>query len=254
MEEKVKQYYIKLGIDLDSYIHPIAKELNIVEKGTSGERIMDHLSKLLIIDIETIKKHNSNDFKYYIEKLNKTDISFWGERFELYLYAKIIMKLKDSDFKVRRGLVGIEPDFIIYNNKTKAGVESTSVFYSDSSKKTDPIQKIISKCKEKEEYTYANLNTCLIIDYTNLNFYRGLLNNFKESISNIIANQNSKYGAILYHFNYHQIVPNNLLFQSKAYDYINPKIDQNLKEVLNLILGERDKTNDSTGQTFVRVI
>jgi len=112
----------------------------------------------------------------------KKDISFWGDRFEVYWYLSLIRELNSPIKNLRRGSLGKEPDFVFEFEGKTLGIETTSLMFSEESLKTNPISKILSRIKTKESKSYATKSCFLILDSSNLSFYRTLTNNFRNHI------------------------------------------------------------------------
>ena len=172
MEQGHIDYLQNIGIDVGQGGHPFAKEFEVVKK--TGDPFMikcfEHLLLMLILDIETIKNYNTDDYNLYIKRLRATDSSFWGQRFELSWYSSLISKMKHKPNNLRRGRDGEEADFLFEYNGEQVSVETTSVVYELTSSMKNPILKIKGTIGDKEKMKYADRNCCLVIDYTNLSF------------------------------------------------------------------------------------
>ncbi len=243
MDNKVVKYLNDLGIDLLANIHPFSKEY-LIFSSVNNQNLkdcIDHLISLFVIDLELIKRHNLNDFEFYKKKISKNDISFWGIRFELFTYSKLIQKLDKNNFEIKRGKDGMNADIIVSFEGKSIQIETTAALYSDDSSKTDPISKIMKRILIKENKPYSGKFTCLLIDINNLLFYRQLSNNFRISITELCSNLESKFGAILFHFTENIKTLDNLHFVSSAYDWFNPDIDPNLNRFLKNILEYKDQ-------------
>lgn len=239
LEEKYKKLLFEMGMDVNNPSYPLGKEyLNILQlKNDIYLQCIDHLITLLLLDMLLIKKYNVDDFEYYLKKLKIKTISFWGERFEIYFYARLIQKSYENSFSVRRTTKYEEPDFVIENELGLTYIEATSLNYEENTLRTNPIRKINKKINEKQLKPYANENTCLVIDLTNLLFYRPILDNFSKSITEYIDDLESNFGAILFHQTYHTIENDLPYFYSNAYDWRNPNISSKTNGLLRSILG-----------------
>lgn len=247
MEEKCRKYLLSCGIDLDDLSHPISLERDSIIKFNNPDlaKIIEHLIMMLTIDIDSIKKHNLDDFNHYLTKLKKKDISFWGERFEIFFYNRLISKLNTTIKDIKRGVEGKDADFIVEYNGHYIAIETTSLNFSKTSPKENPITKLKNKIFEKDRKPYSNLRCCLIIDITNLIFYRKIYKNFSISIAELFASLESKFGAILLLESVHIIEGENLIYKSQVYDWLNPNIDIGLKEFLSQTLVSNGEDIDS---------
>lgn len=234
MEKRFENYLNGIGIDISRRGHPFADEyLNV--KSTNNEmaiKCFEHLLLLLIVDLERIKSHNQADYEQYLKKLNATDTSFWGQRFEISWYSSLIHRLKNPVQNLRRGKEGEEADFVFEYNKGLVSIETTSVTYESSSKMSNPISKLKKAIAEKDGKPYADSDCCLIVDFSNLSFYRKTKKNFSTTISDLIGNMRSSFGAVLFHEAFHIPEEENPRHITQVYDWNNPKCSTALKAFL----------------------
>lgn len=195
---------------------------------------------MLILDIETIKSYNLDDYNHYIKKLHATNSSFWGQRFEIFWYSTLISKFKGKITDLRRGKEGEEADFVFKYNGKQISIETTSVVYELTSSMTNPISKIKGAIGGKEKKKYADKNCCLIIDYSNLSFYRKILKNFKTTISELIEQLNSNFGVILFQFSFHSGEISNPKYFSQVFNWTNNEANSTLTDFLNENLSQPD--------------
>jgi hypothetical protein len=232
MDDKYIQIAKKYGVDLSDLSSPSAIEYHKCLKLNDPriQQSMDHSILKMVESPARIKEHNSDDFEYYRKKLTVKDISFWGERFEILVYAQLIQKDKIQDF--RRGQAGTEPDFVFAFNHVEIGIETTSVNYQTESLKKDSVKKIMRQVGEKSKKPYANTNTCLIVDITNMMFYRYVLNNFKTTLSELTTTMSSSFGSVLLTYTYHTTIGGELHDVVDYYDVKNNEISPTLKDFL----------------------
>ncbi len=218
---KVIAYLEKNGIDFKDTSHPLVKEYSNVKilDNPMLLQAFEHLLMILVVDLEIIKKHDPTSYNYYLSKLCVNELSFWGERFEIYYYSKLIQHSKLKS--LRRGKSGGEADFIGDYESSMICIETTTINYSANSEMSNPISKILKVINRKDKKTYANCNCCLVIDISNLLFYRKIINNFKTTISSVIDTLESQFGAILFFYSYHDSTKGNLHYISKAYTWLN---------------------------------
>lgn len=250
MEKKYNEFLKKIGIDLSDLNHPISKEFCLMLKSKDKNiiRCYENLLKNMIIDILLIKQHSLTDYIYYINKLKKKDISFWGERFEICWYAALLHRIKTPIDNIRRGKAGIEADFVFELDNESFEIETTSLTFSQKSKKSDPIAKIISSINTKEKMQYATKNCMLVIDISNLMFYRKILNNFRSTIADISKEIDSKFGAIIFSEGYHIIDENNFQYGTRIYELFQEGIPSKLKNFItyNSIPIDKDSSSEKT--------
>lgn len=216
MIEKVWKYFEGLGIDEFDLSRPIPREYEFIKQmgKVNLTKSFEHFMMMFLVDIEVVKKYSIRDYDYYKREIKKMDASFWGARFEIFVFARLIDKIGVDFQSVRRGTAGQEADFQL-DDKT-ISIETTPLRFQDHSRKQNPILKIKQKILEKEKKPYASINCCLMIDITNLSFYRIILSNFNMSISKLIDSMSSRFGAILFHDSYHIRSSDNLHFHSQG--------------------------------------
>lgn len=239
LESKYYEYYKSKGIDLNDLTHPLAKEFYFVRKinNSQSTRCFEHFLMLLILSLEHIKRSNEDDYKYYIRRLLKKDISFWGERFEIFFNEILISKLNEDFTNFKRGNQVNEADFLLSFKDKIICIETTSVSYSQNSSKSNPISKIKQKISEKEKKEYAKTDCCLVVDISNLMFYRIIFDNFSVTIVELLKTLESNFGAIIIHYGEHTIDSNNeISYSSQVYTYYNPDIFSELKDFLTYSL------------------
>lgn len=253
MDKKYEDYLKRIGIDLCQVGHPLANEyLNVKRVGNDlSTKCFEHLILTLILDLQKIKEFNLDDYNHYLKRIRASDISFWGQRFEIYWYSSLIFRLKKEVKHLRRGKEGEEADFIFEYEGQQISIETTSVTYEPTSKMSNPISKIKGVIGEKESKKYANINCCLIIDFTNLSFYRKIKKNFSTTISELIERLTSKFGTILFHESFHLGEKDNPKYISQVYDWINKDVNPGLKVLLS---DNFNRTNDQeTNKIIFRV-
>lgn len=149
-------------------------------------------------NFKLIKRENIEDFETIKDKLLSQDEgNFFGIKYELDIYATLFRK--SISFKYEDN-----PDFQRVGGDD-CNIECTSTF---SYEIISHSHKIFNKMKyvvgEKESKSYANRNTLLLIDITNLNYNKHLF--YNNHIFNDLRTlelctelkKNSKYGAIAF--------------------------------------------------------
>lgn len=229
-QQEIFNYLKNLNIDINEGKHPFAEEFLIVQKfgDETLVKCFEHLLLLLILDLETIKKFNIEDYSYYVKKLKAPDISFWGQKFEMSWYSMLISKLKYKGENLRRGKAGEEADFVFEYKGKKISIETTSVVYELTSEMNNPIIKIKSAIGDKEIKKYATKDCCLIIDFSNLSFYRKIKRNFSTTISELTKSLESKFGMILFQEAFHIRNNENPKYVTQVYDWKNIEANSGL--------------------------
>lgn len=190
MKAKIIKAYEKIGIEIfpDSILE---KYVNLIENNEFKEQIeLFHFNIILGLDLIRIKDVSS--FKRYTKNLNnsKSNLTFWGEKNEVYWHSKLLEINDIYISNLRRGIDGKEPDLVFKINNETFGFELTTLKFEKYPKDNESIFfKIIEQIKIKNEKVYySNKNCVLIIDITNLYFHAEFNNrNFKE-----IWNENFK--------------------------------------------------------------
>lgn len=245
MKEKYKKAAKELGLDLDDTSFPISAEYQkaLATKDAVIVKSMEQGILHLLAGLLRIKGYNESDFNYHVRKLNAKDVSFWGERFEIYLYSKLIED--KSILNLRRGVPNVEADFLFKFQDKGIALEATTANFSES-QNFDAIAKIKKAIWKKEQKKYASKECCLVVDITNLLFYRRLFDSnkndngnpnqkiFKSTISELFQNLSSPFGAILLNGNYH--LRDEDKYVSDAYTWRNAEINDGLSEYLNHLL------------------
>jgi|GEM_PF-4664978 len=242
MEQGHIDYLKNIGIDISHSGHPFAEEFITVTKTRNSSliRCFEHLLLMLILDIETIKKYNLDDYNHYIKRLRATNSSFWGQRFEIFWYSALISKFEGRVTDLRRGEEGEEADFVFKYNGEQISIETTSVVYELTSSMTNPISKMKRTIGEKEKKKYANKNCCLIIDYSNLSFYRKIINNFTLTISELIEQLNSKFGIILFQYGFHSDDKSNPKYLTQVFDWTSDETNSVMRDFLHENFSQTD--------------
>lgn len=245
MEENYTNRLRDLGIDLDKTEHPFSEEYSVIVK--TGDpfliKCIEHLLLMLIFDLETIRRHSEDDYVHYTKRLRASNSSFWGHRFEISFYSSLIFRFKNKPSNLRRGKEGHEADFVFDYNGSPLSIEATSVVYELNSNMTNPTSKIKGTLGRKEKLSYASTDCCLVIDYTNLSFYRKILSNFSTSISKLIEQIDCKFGVVLFHEAFHSGELENPKYFVELYDWQNKNVNKNL----NLFLADNLSQSKTKG-------
>ena len=248
MEDKYILRLKDFGIDLSQNIHPVSKEFNKVKSinNPSFEKCYEHLILMLLLHLCILeKKVNKDDFKTILKNLKKTDISFWGVRFELYWYYMLLSNKSDSISNLRRGKPGTEADFVFNYQEDTYSVETTSLTFDDKSSKKNPVLKIRAKISEKAKKQYADLSCILVIDISNLYFYGILKSSVNSLINDVFNNLHTKFGAVLLSYSYHTNKDINPSFTNNVFSWLNKQGHKNTEMLLNKFLTlEQEQKNE----------
>ena len=149
---------------------------------------------LLAEDLAIVKASNPYCFKKFKRELikQKSSVSWEGFRFEVRVCASFIKK----NIKI---INQESPDFNITHNNQMTYIEA-AISRVDQQKKKSHLYKIQSVIKKKNKKHYANSNTALFVDATNILHHDSKVMNysgFNELIESIEKDEDVKYGAII---------------------------------------------------------
>jgi hypothetical protein len=145
---------------------------------------------LLAKNLKEVRQHNEeafSQFKRSIKKCMKA-ADFYGLRMEIQIASSLARK--NINFTKRES-----PDFEITVNGQKVFIECTSLHFSATG--GNPDNKIIGAIRKKAHMPYANNNTALFIDFTNLLSIsdRSVHKSIREIIEGELTDEN--YGSIM---------------------------------------------------------
>jgi hypothetical protein len=145
------------------------------------------------MELEYLRNNNYDVYKLFIKVLRKDKQNYYGYRFELKI--AIMLMSQKIDFEKAES-----PDFNINFNNSRIFIECGTTTL-DKSKNVDVRYKINSVIEKKSKMDYANNDTVLFIDYSNI-MYNSLLsgNRIKpeyliDSFNEVI--QKSNFGAVV---------------------------------------------------------
>jgi len=175
MQQKITRVYTELGIDVrKSSI--IEKYIQLIKEPESEIEDFELFHWDLILGLSEIKDFDYNSFKRYQSNINnsKDNLTFWGERYEVIWHYKLIKALNHYSYitDLKRGKDGLESDLIFNFNNSNIGIELTTLKFQSGLKNAEEIlMKIYKSIFKKNSKPYANKNSALIIDVTNLNYH-----------------------------------------------------------------------------------
>jgi hypothetical protein len=168
--DNIKKFYRDiLGIDLSNLSHPISKRISSLTNLPEGNReINEHHLMDLGAALFDIKRHSEVIYNGYLKKIIKnSDISVHGHIFEIKQCAHFIETSKIENLKFTFGDANKnEPDFIVSNS----GFEITSVRFAETATNINPGNKLLGTFRKKNTKGYANNNTALLIDISELTY------------------------------------------------------------------------------------
>lgn len=249
----VTEYYKnELGIDLTDLSHPISFKINTILEYTDIEReIKKHHLKILGLALMDIKNHDEKIYKLYLKRLvNNKDISIHGHIFEIKECAHFIEKCLYEKLDFRFGNADLkEPDFIVNN----CGFEITSVRFSDTAKEINPGNKLLNTFRNKNGKQYANSNTALIIDVSEIT-YQTFKKNLPVEISlkdvQKIMSTEMNFGVVMCLIEWTEINEKKIDFKGTVYPVYSENCTNELKDIIEnkFIKGQM---NEFKGETFI---
>jgi hypothetical protein len=176
----------------------LAKKLNNLAKlwETADKKFHIAYGSLAMFaeDLSIIRSSNPECFKKFKWELIKqrSSLSWEGFRFEVrvcasFLKKKITIKNQES------------PDFIIYYNDQAVYVEAT-ISRVEQQKNKSHLYKVQSAINKKNKKVYANSNTALFVDASNILHHDSQVmeeSGFEELIDSISKDKKIKYGAVI---------------------------------------------------------
>lgn len=234
MNSLILYFKDELGIDLDDLSHPISKKINSIKEYSANEKgIKKHYFNVLGLALMKIKEYDDNIFKAYLKKIiNNKDISIYGHIFEIKQCDHIIEVCQKENLEFIFGNhVLDEPDFFV----NKCGFEITSTRYSDLNNQLDPSLKLLQTFRKKNTKNYANLNTVLLIDITELS-YQTYQNNLKITTSLYetlaIIKKEIKFGCVLCLLEIIQTVGEKTYFNGNIYNVYSENCTKELRDLI----------------------
>jgi hypothetical protein len=247
MENIIRYYKDLLGIDLNDFSHPISIKINSITGNSSNdEKIKMHHLRELGLALLIIKNYDENVYHYYLKRIVKnSDISIYGQIFEIKQCAFLIEKAKEEDLDFRMGDVNLgEPDFFIND----CGFEITSVRFSESSLNINPGNKLLNKFRDKNRKKYATKNTALLIDISEVTYQTYVsgqpVDQSLDDIKKIIKSE-MKFGVVLCFIEWVDFVENKIYLKGTVYPEYSLDCSDSLKEIVDkkIIKGMRNEFN-----------
>lgn len=237
MKNIIEFYKNDLGIDLNNLKHPISMMVSLtISNHEFDQQVLKHKLQVLGLALMDIKEHDEALYSFYLKKIIKNaDLSVNGFIFETIQCANLISTAAEYNMEFKFGDHNKkEPDFFLNN----CGFELTTVRFSPESNKLNADKKILSSFRDKNQKEYANKNTALLIEVTQIAHYASKLE-FKpklsfEDILKIFKND-SKFGVILSYIEYTVPTENNIEFKGTVYpvysENCNPKLLETIQKI-----------------------
>ncbi|WP_348799344.1 hypothetical protein [Flavobacterium adhaerens] len=247
--EKITAYYESiLGIDLKNLNHPISQLISLA-KNTTGIEEEQIKQKLRIIGLAfmDIKDYDQKIYDFYIKKtIQNADFSLNGWIFEIIQCSHLIKISNENKMQFKFGDSNKkEPDFIIDG----CGIELTSIRFLEESRKNNADSKLLSKFREKNGKDYANANSLLLIEITQIVHFANKSdyqpNTQFNNILKIISNE-SKFGIVLCYVEYTVPFEDNLHFKGTVYPTYGKDCTDDVKFLFQKITKGEFNTFDGT--------
>jgi len=261
-KKKLLKIYSKLGIDVknNKILFDLLNKLDSSCEKFNQQIELFHMDFLL--GLSEIQDFDEKSFNKYIDKINATKgkLNFWGEKFEVFIYSRLIKGNPEIITNLKRGTDGIEPDLIFNFNNSPLGLELTTLKFLNLPKsKKNILSKITNKILEKNNKPYSNEKTALLIDITNIVAYEKILN---LDLNKIFKEYFNGFGYLDKEVNFGIIILCNSVFKYKQDGTLKHRleprigfisetksIDNNLKKFIN-ILFDNFKPNDDFDLKF----
>jgi hypothetical protein len=193
----IEIFYSNLGFNLKDLSHPISKIINELEsKNELGKKLDEFFLKSLGLALVDIKEFDKKVYKIYLQRIKTQPDSFFGHVFEIMQFQHFVKvsKYKNLDLKFGNANKN-EPDFF-FNN---FGFEVATRRLEVSLENEKPASKLLTTFNEKNDKPYANENTVLLIDMTNVS-EKAISKSVKMSLIefNEIIEKETKFGCVIF--------------------------------------------------------
>jgi hypothetical protein len=243
----IEFYKNRLGIDLDNLNHPISLMIDLALKTSDFEqKVLLQKLRILGLALMDIKEFNQKIYDFYLKRIVKNaDISVHGFIFETIQCANLIGTAVEQNMKFEFGDHNKkEPDILLDD----CGFEMTMIRFSAESNKLKADQKLLQVFRDKNKKKYANANTALLIELTQVVYYANQsIYNPTLSFNDIqkIFREESNFGVVLGYVEY--VVPSNenILFKGTVYQAFSENCSNKLKEIiLKITKGEFNRFDE----------
>jgi len=247
MDKIIPYYRDRLGIDLENLEHPISKLVDVALRISGLEQIVvKQRLRMIGLALMEIKDYDANLYEFYLKKIvNNADISVNGFFFEVIQCSNLIKTSQEEKIIFKFGDHNLdEPDFFLDD----CGFELTTIRFAEKSNKRNADQKLLSKFREKNKKKYANKDTLLLIEITQVVHYANQPE-YKPSIGfkNLlkIISSESKFGVVLCYVENTVVVPETIHFKGTVHPAYGNECSQKLQNVIQKITkGRRNEFPD----------
>lgn len=237
MENIIEFYKNRLEIDLNNLKHPISMTVSLaMSTHEFDQQVLKQKLRILGLALMNIKEHDEEIYKFYLKKIVKNaDLSVNGFIFETIQCANLISTSVEYNMEFKFGEHNKkEPDFFLND----CGFELTTVRFSPESNKLNADKKLLSSFRDKNQKKYANENTALLIEVTQIAHY-ACQPEFRPKLSFNdvlkIFKTESKFGVILSYVEFTVPTENNIEFIGTVYPIYGKNCNEKLMETIQKI-------------------
>ncbi|MBW4359390.1 hypothetical protein [Flavobacterium taihuense] len=233
----IEFYKTSLGIDLNNLKHPISMMVSLaMSTHEFDQQILRHKLRVLGLALMDIKEHSEELYTFYLKKIVKNaDLSVNGFIFETIQCANLISTAVEYNMEFKFGDHNKkEPDFFLNN----CGFELTTVRFSPESNKLNGDKRLLSSFRDKNKKKYANENTALLIEVTQIAHYANQPEfRPKLSFNDVleIFKTDSKFGVVLSYVEFTVPTENNIEFKGTVYPVYRENCNAELLETIQKI-------------------
>lgn len=244
MDKIIPYYRDWLGIDLENLEHPISKLVDIALRVSGLEQIVvKQRLRMIGLALMEIKDYDINLYEFYLKKIvNNADLSVNGFFFEVIQCSNLIKTAQEEKISFKFGDHSLdEPDFFLDD----CGFELTIIRFTEESNKRNADQKLLKKFREKNKKKYANKDTLLLIEISQVVHYANQPE-FKPQIGfkNLlkIISAESRFGIVLCYIENIVVVPGTIHFKGTVHPAYGNEYSQKLRDVIQRITkGKRNE-------------
>lgn len=241
-----------LGIDLTDQSHPIAKKIISLSNLSENDRKINEYHLIaLALALFDIKQFSEEIYGIYLKRIIKnSNISIHGHIFEIKQCAHFIRTSKNEKLTFKFGDADKkEPDFFVNN----LGFEITSIRFTEKSKDINPGNKLKDKFWDKNLKSYANNNTALLIDISEVTYQAFQSGKpVEQSLDDIrkIIKSKMKFGIVLCFIEFIEVINGKIHSKGTVYPEYSDDCSLELRNLIDnkFIKGER---NEFGSETFI---
>lgn len=247
MDKIITYYRDRLGIDLENIQHPISKLVDIALRVSGLEQIVvKQRLRMIGLSLMEIRDYDASLYEFYLKRIvNNADLSVNGFFFEVIQCSNLIKTAQQEKINFKFGDHSLdEPDFFLDD----CGFELTMIRFTDESNKRNADQKLLKKFREKNKKKYANKDTLLLIEITQVVHYANQ-HEFKPNIGfndllKIISSE-SKFGVVLCYIENTDVTPETIHFKGTVHPAYGKECSQKLRDIiLKITKGKKNEFYD----------